>query len=856
MDLRYNAYVTTKRKYFYPPTKLVKENMLEIPQFPQGWVTELDSNMFWRYCNKYGVLYPKQGWKIHISTKYENCQHTLDIVSSILIKDSVCFKYVASKWELVNQNAKYANRGSSGKFITIYPANEKQFLSLLNELHEALKDEPKGPYILNDKRWLDGNVYFRYGAFVEMFTYEHGEKKHAIRDIQGEYIEDYRGPSYKKPDFISEPLEVQQMEAEMEAIGDSDTELERYEIESALHFSNGGGVYKAIDKSAGTEVVIKEGRPGAGLDGEKRDAVARILHEAKILECLSELNNVVKYIRTFKAWEHQYFVEEYIDGGTLNTWIAIQYPFVKGKNFVDYSQKALVILNNLKMAMLEVHKRDIGIGDLQITNIMVLEDLTVKLIDFEAGGALKSEEPIGLATPGFASPYVKTREEADWFALLRIARYLFLPIGPVQDISEGIIDKHDIWIEKYFGAEVLSTIRKIESECNSVFPAYKKHKIQRYYKKFYGKDDIPLIIQGLRNGMISDMKLTKQLLPGDIRQYLKKDSMFDVLTGGFGVIMALNRTGSLPEVAKKWAIEYCQEKHIEGIGNGLFTGKAGIAAVVYDLGYVEQAKKIYDSIQVDLDMQDISLMSGLSGIGLAFIAASLLPGLSYFLDKAILIAERIERLESENIVLTALDVESVMMGVMDGWSAASLFFSILYKVTKNCKWIELSKRTLQRDIEHCQFDEYGTLQILDDKRLLPYLFGGSAGIAIAIREYRIVSQDINIWDKELLGIETLAETTCTYNGGLLWGFTSFIVLANSLEKKQNDKRVDELVEGVNLYLIEKNDKKFFYPGNTCYRLSGDVFSGSSGVILALQDIMNGRWDSWMPLPIDAKKNLF
>lgn len=33
-----------------------------------------------------------------------------------------------------------------------------------------------------------------------------------------------------------------------------------------MHFSNGGGVYKATNVSSGENVIIKEGRPEAGLD--------------------------------------------------------------------------------------------------------------------------------------------------------------------------------------------------------------------------------------------------------------------------------------------------------------------------------------------------------------------------------------------------------------------------------------------------------------------------------------------------------------------------------------------------------------------------------------------------------------
>ena len=62
------------------------------------------------------------------------------------------------------------------------------------------------------------------------------------------------------------------------------SELDNYIIESALHFSNGGGVYVANHIPSNTKVVLKEGRPNAGLDGQGRDAVERLNHEGSILK--------------------------------------------------------------------------------------------------------------------------------------------------------------------------------------------------------------------------------------------------------------------------------------------------------------------------------------------------------------------------------------------------------------------------------------------------------------------------------------------------------------------------------------------------------------------------------------------
>ncbi|MFB8733363.1 hypothetical protein ACEQPO_03765 [Bacillus sp. SL00103] len=46
------------------------------------------------------------------------------------------------------------------------------------------------------------------------------------------------------------------------------------------------------------------------------------------------------------------------------------------------------------------------------------------------------------------------------------------------------------------------------------------------------------------------------------------------------------------------------------------------------------------------------------------------------------------------------------------------------------------------------------------------------------------------------------------------------------------------------------------PGEYGYRLSLDLQTGNSGLLLALSDIDNDKWNSWLPLPKNNKLNLF
>ncbi|NBI30236.1 class III lanthionine synthetase LanKC [Chengkuizengella marina] len=848
MDMRYIKYVFPNEKYYESPEEKVEnESKFNVSSLPEFWETRCDSH--WTYYSPPNIKLPIQGWKIHISAIPSEAQHTLDIISSFLFHQSVPFKYVSSFRELFLKNSKYGDRGSSGKFITIYPMDESQFLFLLDHLHTLLKDISKGPYILSDKRWLDGNVYFRYGAFEKMHIKNGASTILAIKTPSGEYVPDSRGISYVIPDFVEEPKAIQEMTKDQERKQSVESQLSKYNIKSALHFSNGGGVYLADHSESGKQVVLKEGRPGAGLDGTGRDAIERLKHEAAMLERLKGIENVVEYQGIFQEWEHIFLVEEYIPGTSLKEWLASFYPYSTSKDPIEYLKSVIPIIKQIKKAVKDIHSRGIGIGDLQPSNIMITSSNRVKLIDFEAANDdLTDTKHSGLMTPGFTGAEDSSREQIDWFALLRIARYMFIPIGPVQDMSESIIKKHDQWIMKHFGEDAIKIIEDIEAECRkrSVKPMVS---MLSSPVKYLDKDDLPEVISKLRKGMVNDLREGIKLLPGDIHQFESSSGLLNVLTGGFGVVMALARTGTLPKKAREWAVKYSDMDFISYLDDGLFSGKAGIAGVLYEIGMIDESKGIYHSIQTQTESEDISLRTGLAGIGLALLSASTLNGFETFFEKAVAIGFRLETLLERDVTIKPKEFDAIPFGLIDGWSGASLFFSALHWITGDENWLMLSIRAIEKDTNHCVLDDSGLYQIKDGSGFVSQLAGGSTGIGLAMIELRHLLNSKK-WNDELVGIGMSTIQRCFYSPGLFRGLAGLIVGAKAIDMElglQDDKAyLNKTLETMNLYLLEEDDK-LFVPGDFNYRLSGDIFSGASGMILALNDILSHGF-TWLPLP--------
>ncbi|MDJ0114176.1 serine/threonine protein kinase, partial [Rhodococcus erythropolis] len=82
-----------------------------------------------------------------------------------------------------------------------------------------------------------------------------GDRVPAIRRPDGSLEPDLRGTSFRTPDWVQIPDFVCAQQDKLKS-----RDAFPYSITEALHFSNSGGIYSALD-DAGINLVIKEGRP-------------------------------------------------------------------------------------------------------------------------------------------------------------------------------------------------------------------------------------------------------------------------------------------------------------------------------------------------------------------------------------------------------------------------------------------------------------------------------------------------------------------------------------------------------------------------------------------------------------------
>ncbi|MFH8785332.1 class III lanthionine synthetase LanKC [Streptomyces roseoverticillatus] len=448
MDARYEVYCLADRHFYETPDRLSvpgaggeDRGLYETARrpAPAGWATSRHGE----WLNVFPVAavpaggdggprpgQPLQGWKIHVSATADTAEKTAADVWDYCTVHGIPFKFVPGPHLLHLRNNKYAERGHSGKFVTVYPDGEEQLLATLTGLHGILGGRP-GPYILTDLRWHEGPLYVRYGAFARRFCIDgRGSLVPAVEDGEGRLVPDSRNPAFQVPAWVTLPAFLAPHLAARNATTVADLP---YRIEKALHFSNGGGVYAGTDTRDGRKVVLKEGRPHAGLAADGADAVARLEREKDALERLSGLGVAPEPRDWLTVGDHRFLVMDFVEGKPLNSFFAHRHPLLAADPSptatADYTAWALRVFRTVEEAVGKVHSRGLVFNDLHMFNIMVAPDeRSVVLIDFEAAAPASEHGRQVVAHPGFFAPPDRRGTDVDKYALACLRLALFLPI--------------------------------------------------------------------------------------------------------------------------------------------------------------------------------------------------------------------------------------------------------------------------------------------------------------------------------------------------------------------------------------------------------------------------------------------
>jgi hypothetical protein len=217
---------------------------------------------FWCYVTPPGHLRRDQGWKIHVSGTPLSAPTVLAAAAEVLIEARCAFKFSRGYKEIEELVSSRCDRGSGGKFITVYPDDDDRFREVIGRLDQATRGQA-GPGILSDRAYAPGSlVHYRYGGFSpRQVLNTEGSYEFVLVEPDGAFLRDKRTAWYSSPAWAPPPLPDTPAAKPDSERGKKVLLADRFLVDEAIRHSFRGGVYRALDQMTGERVVIKQARP-------------------------------------------------------------------------------------------------------------------------------------------------------------------------------------------------------------------------------------------------------------------------------------------------------------------------------------------------------------------------------------------------------------------------------------------------------------------------------------------------------------------------------------------------------------------------------------------------------------------
>ncbi|MEL4471965.1 class III lanthionine synthetase LanKC [Shewanella algae] len=803
------------------------------------------------------------GFKIHLSTAFKSATEMLRIVVPALVEQGVTFKFLVDTFALTFINSQTCSKASSGKFITIYPSDLKQFHLIIDVL-KPLTAKFEGPYILSDQRVPGSQVlFYRYGAFVtKSRTNLYGEQELLMQLPNGDWVKDSRSNQFYLPEGISDPFD-QDNHHKGEIVLNN-----RYSMNSWLADSNKGGVYKGIDRQNGDEIVVKEVRPFINENEHGHpDALALLDNETQALTRLANTGVVPRVIERFDEWENSFLVLEMLPGSTLAN-LRAQEDFAlllmtnpNQQQIREFYLRFLGIAELLLNAIEKAHQAGVIIVDLAPQNIIYdREQHKLWLIDLEAANIQEDDSPkIKIATYGYANLADvrdgKFSNAIDYSAASNVLYNLIFPANELLVLNPGSrAPMLNMFMEKFGGTqEILNFILKISENIKSnqqllveahnslasvIKPLPNLHTLDDSQLSS-DKDAICSTIITNTNAEQSEFSYRP-----DYRVY--SGHSLALVHGITGIIWTLIQLGkSIPDA---WQTQYILElkrQDFSSLTPGVAVGVAGIARTAQALGLPNLAKQMMEQSRHSPWLkQNADLFYGASGWGLTALHLFNQTQDPELLEMAEFAAECVlsQLKQDEHGLYIVQEKNTVFHSLAHGSAGVALFMLRLYQVTKSQRYLTIGKSLLDYEVAHAdESNNFITWKRSPQLAVVtPYLRVGSAGIIevlLAYYQQTEISNYLDVAEKAAVYLKGKLSVTSGYLNGMTGIGNTFITLFEVTKKHEYWQEAKNYADQIMVF-AKRDGIKIDVIGEENIRFTDDLGSGAAGVAWFLNRVIN------------------
>lgn len=807
----------------------------------------------WQQWSPPGLEVPEEGWKVHVSTRWERRQHTVDVVAAACVSFGISFKHIASERFFGVLHAKYGARSQAGKFCALYPPDEAVAGELMGRLARDLAGED-GPYVLSDRRFGDSHVvYYRYGAYRARRQIQHdGTNQDLVRDGDGRDVPDKRLAFFSLPPGITDPFSP---EAANGRKAGAPLLHERYSVTGVIRHSSAGGAYEAQDLHTGGRVFVKEARPYVAGFSTSDDAQSRLRAEhAMLVRLHAQAPGLApEPIDLFADWEHLFLVTEFLEGKPLQDWAAVNNPASRiGDHTADagqYADRVRRILASLRRDLARLHGLGLQFGDLSHNNVLIGDEDRTRLIDFETVTGI--EEPRStMATIGYKAPAILRDDglEPDEYAYRALVLLMLFPLHrPIElggsarlpllrrDIEMTMPVPDDLWEE--------ATAAMVRLPARTVDSAYAVPTAEDLDRS--PSESLRTLAVGLRDDILAVARTDEPdwLFPPAPEAYSTNRLCFAY--GAAGVLHALVQCGVPVDSGLADAFDDRATKSASDLAPGLNVGLAGIALALAEVGHVETAAVLLR--QADrhrLARSSGNLDSGLAGIGMAHLGVFACTKDPVFLENAARSADCVLTMAPDELL-----GEKAGPGLDQGAAGVALFLCAVAEATGDRRYAKTAVTMLHGELDRADMSA-GRPMFRSDHGVVNYLSVGAAGVGVACSRVASLTDDERCRSVLPAVFGTLRTATAVEPGlrfglsGVAYAFAEHAAHAGTPEDTATALRIGT---GIAKYVTEHHSG-LRVVGSFGLRYSADLGMGSAGVLLALSRIVDGGGVQLYPTP--------
>lgn len=317
-----------------------------------------------------------------------------------------------------------------------------------------------------------------------------------------------------------------------------------------------------------------------------------------------------------------------------------------------------------------------------------------------------------------------------------------------------------------------------------------------------------------------------------------------VAYGTAGVLHALRHAGRpIPgELLDRFRRDALDAR--DTLGPGLHVGLSGIAWVLADLGLTEEAAELLDRAQRHpLTATDATLAGGSAGVALTRLALFGHTGD----DRHITAAQALVAALPPDAILTGHLGADAATGLLHGRAGVALLLQQLAEVTGERAPLARGLRLLHEELDRATDPaaEGLAFPISDtDQRSVPYIFSGTAGFTHAVTRYVRATGDERLTAATPALLATL-NTRFTVMAGLYQGLSGLGLMLSEHGRLCDDAAARQAAFGVARGLFKHavpHPTGVRFLGDQLLRHSGELWSGSAGVLLFLTQLLQPRPD--------------